>query len=356
MCGVSASVELVVYPVMHDDDRCGGHADRGSRLPRNWPEFLSFFPDEEACLRYLERVRWPDGFRCPSCCSGQAWRTKRGLWACSSCGRQTSATAGTLLAGTRTPLVSWFMSIWQLTNQKHGLSAMGLQRLLGLRSYETAWAHMHKLRRAMVRPGRDPLIDVVEVDESYVGGEESGVDGRQTFAKTLVICAVEVRANDSGREYAGRIRMSRIPSASRPPIEEFILNAVERGTRVRTDGLPSYRSLHGLGYAHDPIVVSRTGAERLNGDAPRAPRLRAAQTLAAWHLPRRRPIPPTRLLPRRIHVPLQPPPLTPPRPAVLPAAPRGRRDRTDPAQATGRRTPRPRRDSQESRPNSPYLS
>ena len=231
----------------------------GVDYPRDWPEFLSFFPDEQACQRYLERVRWRDGFRCPSCGSGEAWRTRRGLWACSWCGRQTSVTAGTLLAGTRTPLVSWFMSVWQLTNQKHGLSAMGLQRLLGLGSYETAWAHMHKLRRAMVRPGRDPLTDVVEVDESYVGGEESGVDGRQTLAKSLVICAVEVRSRPGGKEYAGRIRMSRISAASRPPIEQFMLSAVERGTRVRTDGLPSYRSLHGLGYAHDPIVISKTG-------------------------------------------------------------------------------------------------
>jgi ISXO2-like transposase domain/Transposase zinc-ribbon domain len=230
----------------------------GVDYPRSWPEFLAFFPDEEACLRYLERVRWPDGFRCPACGHGEAWRTKRGLRVCGACERQTSVTAGTLLAGTRTPLVSWFMSVWQLTNQKHGLSAMGLQRLLGLRSYETAWAHMHKLRRAMVRPDRDQLTDVVEVDESYVGGEESGVDGRQTFAKALVICAVEVRTRGE-REFAGRIRMSRIPAATGVAVEEFITTTVERGTRVRTDGLPSYRGLHGLGYAHDPIVISRTG-------------------------------------------------------------------------------------------------
>jgi hypothetical protein len=231
----------------------------GVDYPRSWPEFLAFFPDEEACLRYLERVRWPDGFICPACGSGQAWRTKRGLWACRVCERQTSVTAGTLLAGTRTPLVSWFMSIWQLTNQKSGLSAMGLQRLLGLRSYETAWAHMHKLRRAMVRPGRDLLTDVVEVDESYVGGEESGVDGRQTVTKSLVICAVEVRTGPSGRERAGRIRMSRLPAATRSPIEQFVLDAIERGSRVRTDGFGSYKGLHRLGYAHEPIVVSRTG-------------------------------------------------------------------------------------------------
>lgn len=117
----------------------------------------------------------------------------RGLWVCRTCQRQTSATAGTLLAGTRTPLTSWFAAIWQLTNQKHGMSALGLQRLLGLGSYETAWAHLHKLRRAMLRPGRELLSDTVEVDEAYVGGREEGVAGRQTADKSIVICPVEVR-------------------------------------------------------------------------------------------------------------------------------------------------------------------
>lgn len=229
----------------------------GIDYPRTWPEFLTFFPDERACLDYLERVRWPDGFRCPACGGEEAWRTKRGLWVCGACERQTSVTAGTLLAGTRTPLVSWFMSIWQLTNQKSGLSAMGLQRMLGLGSYETAWAHMHKLRRAMVRPGRELLTDVVEVDESYIGGEESGVDGRQTYAKALVICAVEVRPRGTG-EVAGRLRMSRIGAATRPAVEGFVSTSIERGSQVRTDGLGSYRGLHDLGYVHDKIIISRS--------------------------------------------------------------------------------------------------
>jgi hypothetical protein len=230
----------------------------GVGYPRSWPEFLAFFPDEGACLRYLERVRWPDGFRCPMCGHSEAWRTKRGLWVCGACERQTSVTAGTILAGTRTPLVSWFMSIWQLTNQKHGMSAMGLQRLLGLRSYETAWAHMHKLRRAMVRPGREPLRGLVEIDEGYIGGEEAGVDGRKTAKKSLVICAVEVRLGGR-REAAGRVRMSRIEAASRDAIEDFVGATVGPGARVRTDGLPSYGHLRDLGYEHEPIVISKTG-------------------------------------------------------------------------------------------------
>ena len=135
----------------------------GRDYPRSWPEFERFFADEEACFAYLERLRWPDGFRCPSCGSAEAWRTKRGLWLCAACRRQSSATAGTLFASTRTPLRQWFAAIWQLVAAKQGMSALQLKRAMGLGSYETAWAHLHKLRRAMVRPGRDPLSGLVEV-------------------------------------------------------------------------------------------------------------------------------------------------------------------------------------------------
>jgi len=238
----------------------------------------------------------------------------------------------------------------QLTNQKHGLSAMGLQRLLGLRSYETAWAHRHKLRRAMVRPAREPLTDVVEVDESYVGGEEQGVDGRQRVAKTLVICAVEVRTRGD-QEFARRIRMSRIPAATRPPIEQFMLSAVERGTRVRTDGLPCYRSLHGLGYAHDPIVISRTG---LTASMVMPHVHRVFALLKRWLLGTYQ----GGIQPHQLDYyldeftfPIQPPPLTPPRTAFLPTAPRGGGDGADPlAQLVGGRNGRagtPRHHSQQ---------
>jgi hypothetical protein len=230
----------------------------GIDYPRSWPEFLAFFGDEAACLGYLERVRWPAGFRCPACGHGEAWQTKRGLWVCGACERQTSVTAGTLLAGTRTPLSSWFGAMWQLTNQKHGMSALGLQRLLGFGSYETAWAHLHKLRRAMVRPGREPLRGLVEIDEGYVGGREPDVDGRQTETKAIVVCAVEIRQGGR-REAAGRIRMSRIASAGKQTLEDFVCETVEQGSRVRTDGLPSYGGLSGLGFLHEPIIISKTG-------------------------------------------------------------------------------------------------
>jgi hypothetical protein len=219
---------------------------------------MRFFGDEEACLAYLERLRWPEGFRCPACGHAEGWRTKRGLWVCRACERQSSVTAGTLLAGTRTPLGSWFAAVWQLTNQKHGMSALGLQRLLGLGSYETAWAQLHKLRRAMVRPGRELLRGLVEVDEGYVGGREIGVAGRQTKDKSMVVCAVEVKAGER-REAAGRVRLSRLEALSKETLEDFVCEAVGEGSRVRTDGWTAYNGLSGLGYLHEPINLSATG-------------------------------------------------------------------------------------------------
>lgn len=231
----------------------------GRSYPRDWPEFQRFFPDEDACLAYLERLRWPAGFRCPACGGGDAWKTKRGHWLCGSCRRQTSVTAGTLFAGTRTPLLNWFAAIWALVSQKQGMSALGFKRTMGLGSYETAWAHLHKLRRAMVRPGRDLLEGPVEVDEGYVGGREIGMDGRQTTDKSIVLVAVEVRRGARG-EIAGRARLSRVERATKGSLETFVADAIRPGSEVRTDGWNAYGGLPALGYRHLPVNVSASGA------------------------------------------------------------------------------------------------
>src|SRR3984893_3321871 len=128
-----------------------------------------------------------------------------GLYQCRNCRRQTSVTAGTIFQDTRKPLVMWFRAMWFVTSQKNGVSALGLQRVLGLGSYETAWTWLHKLRRAMVRPGRDPLNGIVEVDETYVGGAEKGKWGREIESKAIVALAVE----EDGKG-VGRIRLRRV--------------------------------------------------------------------------------------------------------------------------------------------------
>ena len=142
--------------------------------------------------------------------------------------------------------------MWWVTSQKHGASALGLQRVLGLGSYRTAWTWLHKLRRAMVRPGRDRLHGRVEVDKTYVGGEEQGVRGRQTVTKALVAIAVEARADGSGIR---RIRMRVVADASAQSLLEFVREAVEPGSTVYTDGWPGYAQLEGLGYRHEVTVL-----------------------------------------------------------------------------------------------------
>jgi transposase-like protein len=135
--------------------------------------------------------------------------------------------------------------MWAVTSQKNGASAIGLQRVLGLGSYDTAWTWLHKLRRAMVRPGRDRLSGVVEVDETYWGREEENVRGRQMENKALIVVA----AQEDG-EGIGRIRLRHIPDASAESLMPFIEEAIEPGSVVHTDGWVGYDPLKRKGYGH----------------------------------------------------------------------------------------------------------
>lgn len=218
------------------------------KYPRTIMEFERQFASEEACREYLFQLRWPHGFRCSRCDKEEAWSTGRGLYHCTHCGFQTSVTAGTIFQDTKKPLRLWFRAMWYVTNQKHGVSALGLQRSLGLGSYHTAWTWMHKLRRAMVRPGRDRLSGTVEVDETYIGGEKQGKRGRGAAGKVLVVVAVEA---DGPR--IGRIRLKCAPDASGKSLEEAIREAVEPGSMVRTDGWSGYRKLDTIGYVHEIV-------------------------------------------------------------------------------------------------------
>jgi transposase-like protein len=176
-------------------------------------------------------------------------------------------TAGTIFEGTRIALPVWFRAIWWLTSQKNGVSAMGLQRVWGLGSYETAWTWLHKLRRAMVRPGRDRLKGRVEVDETYLGGLEEGVRGRQTQRTALIAVA----AQEDGKGI-GRIRMRRVPDASAGSLHPFVLESVELGSVLHTDGWDGYAGLDTQGYRHD-VTVLRGRKESASDLLPRVHRV-----------------------------------------------------------------------------------
>lgn len=216
--------------------------------PKTLMEFESRFVSEDACAEYLVQLRWPAGFVCPSCHGAKSWRTGRLLFHCAGCGHQVSVTAGTIFQGTRKPLPMWFRAMWWVTSQKNGASAKGLQQNLGLGSYQTAWTWLHKLRRAMVRPGRDRLKGMVEVDETYVGGQEEAA-GRGAETKALVVIAVE----KDGRRL-GRTRMAVVADGSRDQLCGFVQECVEPGSTIRTDGWQGYRDLKHRGYVHDRVV------------------------------------------------------------------------------------------------------
>ena len=222
--------------------------------PRTIEELESRFSTEEACRTYLWKLRWPDGFQCPRCQGSHIWPTGRSnLFECSHCHHQVSVTAGTVFEGSRKPLVLWFRAIWWMTNEKNGASALGLQRLLGLGSYQTAWAWLHKLRRAMVRPGRDHLSGRVEIDETYWGGPAAGKRGRGAGDKALIAIAAE--ENGTG---IGRIRMARIPDVSGSSLEGFIHASVAIGTTIHTDAWRGYSGLGSLGYVHEITNLSNS--------------------------------------------------------------------------------------------------
>lgn len=230
--------------------------EAGRDYPRGWDELREWFPDDDACLAYLEELRWPSGFACPACgVIDEPWRQTRRRLTCRSCRHQTTVTTGTIFDKTRTPLTTWFAAAWYVTNQKFGASALGLQRVLGLGSYQTAWTMLHKLRRAMVRDDRDLLAGDVEVDESYVGGEEAGVAGRYTEKKAIVAIALEIH-DPLGY---GRVRLRRVPDVTAASLVGFVRDVVSPGAVVLTDGWVGYTPLARHGYTHKPTNIKATG-------------------------------------------------------------------------------------------------
>jgi transposase-like protein len=234
---------------------------RGRDYPAAFAEFHSWFSDEDACLAFLERLRWPDGFICPSCgARGEPWRMRRGRLRCRVCRSETSATAGTIFADTKLPLTTWLQTVWLVTNQKHGTSALDLQRAIGM-SYETAWTMLHKLRRTMVRQGRESLAGVVEVDETYVGGVVPGRRGRGALGKAIVAIAVErLGVGEKSKRIAlGRVRLQRVPNVQMATLTDFVLDTCDLDAIIYTAHWGGYNDLGNVGYRHVKTNISASG-------------------------------------------------------------------------------------------------
>lgn len=228
----------------------------GIDYPTTWSEFLDWFHSEDACRVYLERLRWPSGLTCPNCGVIEvADRSSRSRLVCRSCRHQTTVTTGTIFDKTRTELRVWFAGIWYITNQKHGISALGLQRVLGLGSYETAWTMLHRLRRAMIRPDRELLHGEVEVDETYLALTDrktpiSPVGRKSNTTKVLVAIAVEMLQPKG----FGRIRIRRIENGDYIHLISFMKESVHSGSVIHSDGSAAYRKLDEAGYGHRRTV------------------------------------------------------------------------------------------------------
>jgi transposase-like protein len=244
-----------------------------SDYPETVREFRAWFPDDAACRAYLERIRWPNGPRCPRCNRPEVWIMKPPFYRCADCRHDFTVTAGTLFADTRLPLSLWFEAMWHVVNRKQGASALGVQRVLGV-SYLTAWRWLHKLRRAMVRPGRDRLSGAVEVDEVYIGGEKPGKRGRGASGKALVLVAAQA---DGPR--IGRIRLVRVANASQLVLTPAVQGIIAPSAQVLTDDWGGYGGLGEAGYERQIVRKSAVVGEHL---LPRANRV--ASLLQRWLL------------------------------------------------------------------------
>jgi len=239
--------------------------------PKTFSELQKQFPNEDFCRDYLSKLRWPKGVRCPKCRGGLFWLHKnRPLKECTNCSYQLSLLAGTIFQDTSLPIRTWFQAAWWVTNQKTGMSALGLQRALGLGSYRTAWMLLHKLRVAMVRPKRAPLSGAVEVDEVFLGGINN---------KQLIAVAAEIDGQKTGR-----IRIQKIANRSTSSLARFIKNNIEKGSTIVTDGWNGYGAIEAEGYKHTPMRKPYFWQDQDPDAAALLPRVhRVASLLKRWY-------------------------------------------------------------------------
>jgi ISXO2-like transposase domain/Transposase zinc-ribbon domain len=233
--------------------------------PKNLREFDRLFAPPEACLSFLEKVRWGDGFRCLACGGKSFWTLATGLRRCRSCRFKNSVKSGTIFESSRLPLKMWFYSIWWITAQKSGVSALDLQKDVGLGSYRSAWMLLHKIRIAMSRADKNLLQGEVEVDVIEVKGEP------------LLVAAECV-----GRKNVGRVRLEKLRSGAPAAWETFLAKNISRGSVVRTNGLKYFGDLSRLGFKH---AIFQPRSPKRSRRARALPRVQmAAEQLRKWLL------------------------------------------------------------------------
>ena len=227
----------------------------GRDYPNTYRGFLEMFPDDVSCAKYLAKLRWPQGFECPSCRAiAVPWQASRSRLACPLCRHLTTVSAGTIFDKTRTPLTTWFEAAWHVSTAKIGMSAKTLERTLGTK-YRVAWTMLHRFRVSMVDAERKPLSGTVEVDETLIGGVKQGGKRGRGAVKCIVAIAVEIKEPKG----FGRIRMRHIPDASSASLGPFVSDVTASGSVVHTDGWSGYNGLEAQGFTHNITVQSSSG-------------------------------------------------------------------------------------------------
>lgn len=196
---------------------------------------------EDQARATLERIRWPNGVVCTHCgatgnitkLNGKKHRV--GVHKCNDCGQQFTATCNSIMEASHLPIRTWLMAFAIMCSSKKGVSALQLQRQLGLGSYRSAWHMAHRIRHAM---SQEPLAGLlkgkVEVDETYIGGKPRRGSGKRT-PKPIVMALVE---------RGGRVRTKQILAPTSKVLKDTIRANVDRGSMIITD---EWRGYYGIG-------------------------------------------------------------------------------------------------------------
>lgn len=222
--------------------------------------FVAFqreFPDDDACRKYMFEKRWSDGFRCPVCGTSKYYEiASRQLYQCSNpaCRHQASATAGTVMHRSKVPLHIWFWAIFLVVHDKRGMSALALQRQLGM-TYKTSWLLLHKIREGMASREESWLVDgTVEMDEAFFGGSTTGKKrGRGTEKATVMVSLSLLDGNKPTF-----VKMQLISDMTSKSVEETANKTIKKGSCIISDGYHSYRCLAEKGYCHRPKKFNPT--------------------------------------------------------------------------------------------------
>jgi hypothetical protein len=260
--------------------------------PGNHLDFQRMFPDEAACLRYLERMRWPNGFVCGECgVTGEPFRiaTFPRKLKCRACHHLTTVTADTVMHRSQTSIHVWFWAVYLVATQTPGISALQLQKSLGISRYETAFQLLHKLRVVMVRPGRDKIgtESPLEMDIVYVGGKhKGGIQGKTD--QVPVIIAVEVRRREirdpktrkiTQRALGGRLRIRKIQDKSAASVDAFAKECIAPGAVITSDDGGEFTNLRSMGFKHQPVAM-RGDRDKMDSCLPMVSRVTA--NLKTW--------------------------------------------------------------------------